>query len=106
MGVLPNHAPLRCVLEPGIVSCRKSDNSEEIFAVSTGLAMIRNDEVVVMADAAERGDQIDLERARASEQRARERLHAMDSSIDIDRAEIALKRALVRMQARERWESL
>jgi len=103
MGVLPNHAPLRCVLEPGIVRCRKADDSEEVFAVSTGIAMVRNNEVVVMADAAERGDKIDVERAQAAERRARERLQSMDRSVDIDRAEVALKRALVRLHASEKW---
>jgi F-type H+-transporting ATPase subunit epsilon len=99
MGVLPNHAPLRCVLQPGIVTCRMADNSEELYTVSTGLATVRNNEVVVLADAAEKGDEIDLERAAAAKERAQQRLHTMDRSVDRDRAELALKRSLIRMSA-------
>ena len=99
MEVLKNHAPLRCVLEPGVVTCRLEDGSERVFAVSSGLAMIRDNRVLVMADAAEKGEDIDVARAEAAMERARERLHRMGHGVDLARAEAALKRALARLEA-------
>lgn len=106
MGVLPNHAPLRCVLQPGFVTCRLADGSEELYTVSTGLATVRDNEVVVLADSAEKGNEIDLERAAAAKERARERLSKMDSSVDMDRAELALQRSLIRLSAADKVQSL
>jgi F-type H+-transporting ATPase subunit epsilon len=99
MGVLPNHAPLRCALEPGLVKCRLPGNKTSIFFVSTGLAIVENDVVTVLADSAERAEDIDLTRAEAARKRAEERVHTLDRKIDYTRAEAALKRALVRIQA-------
>ena len=106
MGVLPNHAPLRCVLQPGMVTCQMADKSELIYTVSTGLATVRDNEVVVLADAAEKGDEIDLERAAAARRRAEERLHTMDRSIDRERAELALKRSLIRLSTAHKAQNL
>ena len=102
MGVLPNHAPLRCVLEPGIVTCRESANKTSIFSVSTGLAVIEDNVVTILADSAERAEDIDTPRAEAARERAQERIRTIDSSIDYLRAEIALKRSLARLQAKAR----
>lgn len=99
MGVLPNHAPLRCVLEPGIVNCRLPGNKFAVFAVSTGLAIIEDNVVTILADSAERAEDIDLARAQAARDRAQERIRTMDSRIDHARAEAALKRSLARIHA-------
>ena len=99
MGVLPNHAPLRCLLEPGIVNCREPGNKTSTFAVSTGLAVIENDVVTVLADSAERAEDIDVARAQAARDRAEERIRTLDAKIDQARAEAALRRALARIQA-------
>jgi F-type H+-transporting ATPase subunit epsilon len=99
MGVLPNHAPLRAVLEPGLVTCRLKDGSEIVFAVSTGLALVENNVVTVLADSAENAMDIDLDRAERARLRAQERLHTIDSQIDHARAETALKRSIARIQA-------
>ena len=102
MGVSPQHAPLRCILDPGVLNCRLKDGSTQVFAVATGLARVENDVVTVLADAAERGADIDVGRAEAAKERARQRLHSMDSHIDHTRAEAALERALARIQAARR----
>jgi len=99
MGVLPSHAPLRCVLDSGVVTCRLPDNGTEVFAVSTGLATIEDDVVTILADAAENARDIDSGRAEAARQRASERVRSMEPSVDHARAEAALKRSLARLQA-------
>lgn len=98
MGVLPHHAPLRCVLEPGVVNCRLPGGKTVSFFVSTGLATIEDNVVTILADSAERVEDIDLSRAEAARDRAQERIRTLNGNIDHARAEAALKRALVRIQ--------
>jgi len=70
-------------------------------AVSGGFMEVKNSRVVVLADTAERADQIDVERAKAAKQRAEQRLASRGSEVDIARAEIALQKALNRIKAAE-----
>jgi F-type H+-transporting ATPase subunit epsilon len=99
MGILRNHAPLRCTLDPGVVLCKLMDESQVVFAISSGLAMILHDEVTILADTAEPVEQIDVARATAAMERARQRVEAADATIDHARAEAALRRALARLNA-------
>jgi F-type H+-transporting ATPase subunit epsilon len=100
MGILRSHAPLRCELAAGVVVCRLSDQSERVFSVSSGLAVIRNDTVTILADTAEDANNIDPSRAQAARERAVERLSGGDPGlIDRTRAEAALRRALARLEA-------
>lgn len=100
MGVLPGHAPLRCELMPGVVVCRLVDETERFFSVSSGLAVIRNNMVTILADTAEDAQKIDLSRAQAAQERALRRLSEdQPGLIDRVRAEAALRRALARLEA-------
>lgn len=100
MGILRGHAPLRCELAAGVVLCRLSDESERVFSVSSGLAVIRNDTVTILADTAEDASSIDPTRAQAARERAVGRLSGGDPGlIDRTRAEAALRRALARLEA-------
>ena len=100
MGVLVNHAPLRCILAPGVVMCRLPDDSIRVFSVSSGLAMIRKNVVTILADAAESAENIDPVRAHAARDRAVARLGGVDQDrIDRARAEAALQRAMARLEA-------
>lgn len=105
MGVLQGHAALRCALEPGVVVCRTPDKKNHYFFVSSGLAMIQNDVVTILADSAERAEQIDEERARKAGARARERMQSGSANVDRARAEAALARALARIRAKGKIES-
>jgi F-type H+-transporting ATPase subunit epsilon len=100
MGILRGHAPLRCELAAGVVMCRLSDESVRVFSVSSGLAVIRNDTVTILADTAEDAKNIDPSRAQAARERAVGRLSGGDPGlIDRTRAEAALRRALARLEA-------
>jgi len=95
IGVLPNHIALTTVIAPGIVTI--STEEEQVkAAVHAGFAEILPDKVTLLAEIAEWPDEIDVKRAHAAEERARERLEKKEANLDVMRAEIALKKALVR----------
>lgn len=95
IGVFKDHIPLTTVLAPGIVTITEPEESK-CAVVHAGFAEILGDKVTLLAETAEWPEEIDLERARKAEDRARERLNRKEADLDIARAELALKRALVR----------
>ena len=99
--VLPRHTPLLTVLQPGEIRLRKK--GEEISLIVTGgFLEIRPDKVTVLADAAERSEEIDLARAEAAKRRAEERMREKLTPEDLRLAESSLRRAVVRLKVAER----
>jgi F-type H+-transporting ATPase subunit epsilon len=98
LGILPHHAPLMTMLQPGELLVKKG-GEEFCLAVTGGFLEVRPDRVIVLADAAERVEEIDECRAEEAMRRARERIQKHPSGIDMERAEAALRRALARMDA-------
>lgn len=99
LGILPGHAPLITELGNGELSYRNSSSSEPVvLAVLSGFAEVLPDRVTVLAETAERPEEIDVERAKRALERAEKRLKSTDAGVDWDRAAVALQRALVRMQ--------
>lgn len=92
LGILPGHIPLVAPLEIGAVRLKK-DGKTEFIAVSGGFLEVRPDKVTVLAQAAERAEDIDVARAKAAKERAERRLQAKQDDIDFKRAELALRRA-------------
>jgi F-type H+-transporting ATPase subunit epsilon len=101
LGVLEHHAPLMTTLKAGELRARKA-GEEYALAVSGGFLEVRPDRVIVLADAAERAEEIDLQRAEAARKRAQETLASAANQVDIIRAEAALRRALTRIEVAER----
>jgi len=101
MTILPKHAPLITMLAPGALTIRK-DGDEIIMAISGGFLEVRPEKVIILADACERSDEIDVDRAMAAKQRAEERLKSMPLEIDSSRAEASLRRSLARLRVAER----
>lgn len=99
LGILADHAPLMVELKAGVVYMKDADGNETTYALSGGFMEVNSNTVRILADTAEPGTEIDVERAEAALKRAEERLRASDASIDTTRAEAALKRALARLQA-------
>ena len=101
MGVLNNHAPLLTTLETGLLSYQKAgqETKPQLFAVDSGFMEVNNNHVLVLVQAAEKAQEIDLGRAKAALARARDRLADLGKNIDVPRAEAALRRALNRIKA-------
>ncbi len=103
LGILPNHSPLLTTLGYGEVIVRQGDQ-ENYFAVGGGFAEIQPEKVIVLADSAERSDEIDLERARQARERA-ETMMREGVPEDPDRyAQIraSLERAQIRINVAQR----
>ncbi|MBI5141957.1 MAG: F0F1 ATP synthase subunit epsilon [Nitrospirae bacterium] len=97
-GVLPGHLALLATLDIGELTLRKSSGFEHVF-VSSGYAEVLNDKVTILVESAENSRDIDVNRAQAAKSRAEDRLsRTHDGSIDVARAEVALKRALHRLE--------
>ena len=95
IGVLPKHIPLTTVIAPGICTITEVEGQKKA-AIHAGLAEVLPDKVTLLAEIAEWPEEIDVERAKSAEERARERLATKAEGTDVLRAEIALKKALVR----------
>ncbi len=98
LGVLANHAPLMTTLMPGKLELSLPGGREETFAVSGGLLKVSNNEAVVLADAIERPEEIDVDRAREARDRAEKRFKDHEAETDLARAAGALNRALNRIR--------
>ncbi|MBI2954571.1 MAG: F0F1 ATP synthase subunit epsilon [Chloroflexi bacterium] len=101
LGILPQHAPLLTALQPGELLVRKG-NEEIAMAVSGGFMEVRPDKVIVLADTAERAEDIDLARAQAAKQRAEQRIEEQRDRVDLTRAEAALQRSVARLKVVEK----
>ncbi len=95
IGVLPQHIPLTTVIAPGVCTITEPEG-EKKAAIHAGLAEILPDKVTILAEIAEWPYEIDGARAKSAEERARERLANKSDSMDLKRAEIALRKSLVR----------
>ncbi|QXJ38595.1 ATP synthase epsilon chain [Parageobacillus caldoxylosilyticus] len=100
LGILPGHIPLVAPLEISAVRLKREGKTQYI-AVSGGFLEVRPDKVTILAQAAERAEDIDVVRAKAAKERAERRLQSKQDDIDFKRAELALKRALNRLNVAE-----
>ena len=96
MGILSNHMPLVTMLNISIMSSILNGHREK-FAVAGGVLFFKNNEATIISDAVEQEGDIDLARAEHARQRAEERLRSKDPEIDAKRAQIALLKALNRI---------
>jgi F-type H+-transporting ATPase subunit epsilon len=101
LGILPHHAPLMTMLQPGDLMIRK-DKEEEYLAISGGFLEVRPDKVIILADACERVDEIDIARAEEAKKRAQETLKVAPLTVDAAVAEAALRRSIARLKVAER----
>lgn len=101
LGVLPGHTPLLVTLQVGEIWFRRGEE-KTYLNVAFGFAEILPDRIRILARLAERADEIDVARAEAAAQRARERLAERVSDVDFERARIALLKSLSRLQVAQR----
>ncbi len=96
LGILPHHAPLMTVLQPGELMIRK-DGEETYLAVTGGFLEVIGNKVTILADACEHSEEIDEERAQAAMERAREELSRVDANQQLAQAAVAMHRAQIRL---------
>jgi F-type H+-transporting ATPase subunit epsilon len=98
MGILPGHAPLLSLLKVGELSYSHG-NLTHFLCISWGFVEVLPDRVIILAQTAERAEEIDVERAKRAKERAEGRLSKVsDFEIDMERARVALERSLIRIQ--------
>ncbi|MCH8815749.1 MAG: F0F1 ATP synthase subunit epsilon [Chloroflexi bacterium] len=101
MTVLPEHAPLLTMIKPGVMRIVKS--GEEIdMAITGGFIEVRQDRVTILADAAERAEEIDTVRAEEARRQAERALEEREADVDLAAAAAMLQRSLMRLKAVER----
>ena len=100
IGVLPKHAALMTVLQPGELRYRTGDSEQ--FVVTGGFVEVRGDRVSVLADAAEHIDEINMARVEEAIARAQERIAEQRGDVDLERALSSLRRARVRLNVTRR----
>jgi F-type H+-transporting ATPase subunit epsilon len=100
-GVLPGHAPLLAALQPGELWYRRGGERHFAF-VAGGFAEVLPDRVAILAQVAEKAEDINVQRAEASKRRAEDRLARPTSDLDTARARVALLRSLMRLQVSAR----
>ena len=99
--ILPRHAPLMTAIRPGAMRFRRGGDEFDV-ALSGGFLEVRDDKVIVLADTAERSEEIDAARVEEARHRAQEQLADRQSEIDVARALAALERATARLKVIER----
>ena len=101
LGVLPRHVPLLTMLKPGEI-CVVKDGEESFMAVSGGFLEVLGNKVTILADTAERVEEIDVQRAEEALRRAREDVEASSADLDLERALTSLRRSEARLKVSRR----
>ncbi len=104
LGILPRHAPLLTALQVGVLRLKKG-GEEILMAIGGGFMDVTPTKVVILADSAERAEEIDVARAEEARRRAEQLMRQKLSEVDFVRAEAALRRSLVRLKVAERRRS-
>lgn len=95
IGIYPRHIPTTVVIAPGVLKLKEA-SEEKTAALHSGFAEVLGDSVTILAESVEWPDEIDARRAEEAKVRAERRIN--DDSQDLNRAELALKRAMLRLQ--------
>jgi F-type H+-transporting ATPase subunit epsilon len=100
-GVLPGHTPLLALLGAGELWYRQGQD-KHYLSIAFGFAEIQPDRVTILAQVAERAEDIDIARAESARRRAEERMSRPTADMDFERARVALMKALIRLQVASR----
>ncbi|WP_100401485.1 F0F1 ATP synthase subunit epsilon [Bacillus sp. FJAT-42315] len=101
LGILPGHIPMVAPLQIGAVRLNKGAGKPDLVAISGGFLEVRPDQVTILAQAAELAENIDIARAKEAKMRAERLLSDKKENVDFKRAELALKRAINRIEIYE-----
>lgn len=100
IGIYKNHVPMTYIIEPGVLLIKESEQSVKEAALHSGFIQILQEEITILAETVEWPEEIDENRAKEAQERAERRLAADDPDINWKRAELALRRALIRQEVK------
>lgn len=98
IGIYKNHVPTTVIVKPGVLTISEG-NEKKVAALHSGFVEILQDKVTILAELIEWPDEIDVNRAKSAEERARKRLDAKEEGVDLDRAQIALLKSITRISS-------
>jgi len=106
--ILPDHIPLVSVLQPGVIEVKRADNVVEIMSVFGGFIEVLKDKIVILADTAERAEELDEERIKEAQKRADELKKNAKSADNVDFADVSarIEKELARLRAVSKWRKL
>ncbi len=106
--VLPKHIPLVSILKPGVIEAKKEDDTLEVMSVSGGFIEVLRDKVIILADTAERAEEIDIDRAEEARKRAEETKKSIINKDDVRFADLSarIEAELARAKAVRRWKRI
>ena len=102
LGILPHHAPLLTILQPGELRIHRTGQEDVYMAVTGGFLEVTGNRVIVLADAAERSEEIDEARAQEALRRAEERVERSEDGADLQRALASIRRSRLRLDVKRR----
>ena len=101
LAVLPMHAPLLTMIKPGLMRIKRGSDETEV-AITGGFLEVREDKVTILADAAERAEEIDVAAAEEARRRAEAQLERRETDVDLARVSAELQKQLLRLKVAER----
>ncbi|MBU2028491.1 ATP synthase F1 subunit epsilon [Patescibacteria group bacterium] len=106
--ILPNHIPLVSSLMPGVISIKKRNGEDDVMSISGGFLEVLKNKVVILADTAERAEELDMDQAEEARKRAIELKEKARRGENIDFTEVnaAIERELARTKAIKRWRKI
>ena len=102
VGIYKNHVPMTYIIAPGVMTISESEESKKVAALHSGFIQILQDEITVLAEIVEWPEEIDENRAKEARIRAERRLEMKNSDVNLQRAELALRRALTRQEVKKK----
>lgn len=101
IGIYADHIPLTTIIAPGVMTITETGNQLKQAAVLEGFMEITQEKVTVLAQSCEWPEEIDTNRAQEARARAERRLKSSDANINMSRAELALRKSLIRLEVAE-----
>ncbi len=102
IGIYADHIPLTTIVAPGVLTITENGDEQKEAAVLEGFMEITQEKVTILAQSCEWPEEIDINRAREAKARAERRLKSTDANINMARAELALRKSLVRIELAEK----
>jgi F-type H+-transporting ATPase subunit epsilon len=102
IGIYKNHVPMTYIIEPGVLRITESEQVVKEAALHSGFIQILQEEITILAEIVEWPEEIDENRAKEAQIRAERRLSMKESNVNFARAELALRRSLIRQEIKKR----